>query len=79
MSAAYPGTLTPPRMSLRSPGYSRQLLPSHHLEHQLHRHQHRIVAAHQPALGDAAEIIDQRDIELRLQRAVGAGRDACRP
>jgi hypothetical protein len=43
-----------------------------HLEHQLHRHQHRIIAAHQPALGDTAEIIDQRNIELRLQRAVSA-------
>ena len=46
-----------------------------HLEHQLHRHQHRIVAAHQVAFGDAAEIVDQRDVKLGLQRAVGARGD----
>ena len=51
---------------------------SQHLEHQLHRHQHRIVAAHQPAFGDAAEIIDQRDIERRFQRAIGAWRNGAR-
>ena len=39
-------------------------LKSKYFEHQLHRHQHRIVAAHQPAFGEAAEIIHQRDIEL---------------
>ena len=43
-----------------------------HLQHQFHGHQHRIVAARQPALGEAAEIIDQRDIEVGFQRAAGA-------
>ena len=43
-----------------------------HLQHQLHGHQHGIVAARQPALGEAAEIIDQRDIKIGFQRAAGA-------
>jgi|ERR1700677_1904625 hypothetical protein len=43
-----------------------------HLQHQFHGHQYRVVAAHQPALGEAAEIIDQRDIECGFQRAGSA-------
>ena len=58
-----------------NPSQILKLLLIQHLEHQLHRHQHRIVAAHQVAFGDAAEIVDQRDIKLGLQRAVGAGGD----
>src|SRR5262249_29643604 len=41
-------------------------------------HQHGIVAAHQPPLGKAAEIIHQRHIELRLQRTAGAMCDLAR-
>jgi hypothetical protein len=43
-----------------------------HLEHQLHGHQHGIVAARQFALSEAAEIIDQRDIERRFEHPAGA-------
>lgn len=37
-----------------------------YLQHKLHRHQHRVVAALKPALGDAAEMVDQRDVEFGL-------------
>jgi hypothetical protein len=43
-----------------------------HLEHQLHRHQHGIVAARQPADIEVAEIVDQGYFQRRLQRAVFA-------
>src|SRR5437667_9374813 len=34
-----------------------------HLEHQLHRHQHRIVAAPQPAHGETAEVVDHGHVQ----------------
>ena len=46
---------------------------SHHLQHQLHRHQHRIVAAHQPALGKAAGVVDKGNIQLGFQRTIAPG------
>src|ERR1700744_4200111 len=54
----------------------RQLPLFHRLQHQLHRHQHGIIAAQQAAFGEAAEVVDQRHVELGFERAVGAGRDA---
>src|SRR5581483_7068086 len=45
------------------------------LQHQLHGHQHRVVAADQPPLGEAAGVVDQRDVELRFQPASCARRD----
>jgi hypothetical protein len=39
-------------------GLVQRRLPQH-FQHQLHRHQHRIVATHQPALGKAAGIVDE--------------------
>ena len=35
-----------------------------HFQYQLHGHQHRVVAAYQPALGEAAGIVDKCDIQL---------------
>src|SRR5215470_893524 len=45
----------------------------HHLQHQFHRHQHGVVAAKQPALADAAGVVDQRDVESDFRRAACAG------
>ena len=56
----------------------RVLRPRHlaqHLQHQLHRHQHRIVAARQAAFGDAAEIVDKPDVQLCFKRAACANCD----
>src|SRR5258708_13817779 len=50
-----------------------------HLQHQLHRHQHRVVVAHQPALGEAARIVNERNVELGVQRAAGTGSDDAGP
>ena len=36
----------------------------------------RIVAAHQPALGEAAGIVDQHHVQFGLQLALGVGQDA---
>jgi hypothetical protein len=43
-----------------------------HFQHQFHRHQHRIVAARQPAHGDAPQIVYQGYVQRCLQRAVFA-------
>src|ERR1700688_3388202 len=69
---------TPLSRSMTSPykAHLRDLFPSAQpLQHQLHRHQHGIVAADQPAFGNAAGVVDQSDIERGFQRAAGAGGD----
>ncbi len=56
----------------------RVLRPRHltkYLQHQLHCHQHWIVAARQAAFGDTAEIVDERDVQLCFKRAACASRD----
>src|SRR5882724_5539888 len=46
------------------------------LEHELHGHQHGIVAADQPPLGDTTGVVDQCDVEAGFQGATGPRRDA---
>ena len=65
------------RIALRSIRATRPFLRQH-LEHQLHRHQHRIVATQQPALGEAAGVVDQCDVQPRFKRAAGIGCDGAR-
>src|SRR5271168_3517151 len=73
--------LTKPASSRRKAGTTTTLLRPllipllQHFQHQLHRHQHGIVAMHQPSFGEAAEVVDQRDVELGLRRAAFSCRD----
>src|SRR3954467_10279623 len=53
----------------RSPGLAQ------HLEHQLHGHQHGIVATDQTALRQAAGVVDQGNVECGFERAGGAHRN----
>ena len=46
-----------------------------HLEHQLHGHQHGIVATDKAPLRHAAGVVDQGNIERGFERAGGAGRN----
>src|SRR5229473_5885450 len=52
---------------------------SEHFQNKLHRHQHGIVAARQPALGEAAGVVDEYDVELRLKHAACTRNDHARP
>src|SRR5437660_8251107 len=49
-----------------------------HLQHELHRHQYRVIAAHQPAHGKAAEIVDQGYIKRCFKPTVRARGDHTR-
>src|SRR4051794_33242517 len=58
-----------------APADDRSPILAQHLEHQLHGHQHGIVATNQTALRYAASVVDQGDIECGFEGAGGAGRN----
>src|SRR3954451_6237283 len=71
------GSVTPRTWPLPSyaPTDDRSPILAQHLEHQLHGHQHGIVATDQTALRHAAGIVDQGDVECSFERAGGNGRN----
>lgn len=63
------------RMLMPSVGSLNCCIHSQHFEHQLHGHQHGVVAAHEPPFGETAGMVDQRDIDVGTRRAVAGRRD----
>src|SRR5438874_13191111 len=71
------GSVTPRTWPLPSYALTDDRSPrlAQHLEHQLHGHQHGIVATDKTPLRHAAGVVDQGNIERGFERAGGAGRN----